>query len=58
MLASSPMTAITTSAPFAASRAFWNAASESAADCGGLFPPGNIASNIEGKSRRISGPGA
>ena len=48
MFASSPITAITTSAPFAASTAFWKAASDSACVCAGFFGPGVKASKNEG----------
>ncbi len=58
MFASSPITAITRSAPFAASTACWKAASACAGACGAFFGPGTNASNIEGTCRRISGPGA
>ena len=58
MLASSPITAITTSAPFAVSTACWKAASASSGVCGGFFGPGMNWSNIDGTWRRISGPGA
>ncbi len=52
------MTAITTSAPFAASTACWKAASSCSGVCGGFFGPGTNWSNIDGTWRRISGPGA
>ena len=48
MLASSPITAITTSAARAASTAFWKAASASAGVCAGFFGPGVKASKNDG----------
>ncbi len=48
MSSSSPITAITVSAPRAASTAFWKAVSASAGVCAGFFGPGVNASKNDG----------
>ena len=57
MLASSPITAITRSAPRAVSTACWNAASACSGVWRGFFGPGMKSSKKDGTWRRISGPG-